>query len=88
MLLQVFTVFDSKAEAYLPPFYESAIGSAVRSFADTANNPEHSFNKHSSDYTLFHLGSYDDSTAIFEFHEAKIPLGMASEHIINGEQNV
>ena len=82
MLLQVFTVFDSKAESYLPPFYMPALGAALRSFSDTCNDPSHAFNKHPSDYCLFHLGTFDDSTATFEPFIAPQSLGLAQEHII------
>lgn len=82
MLLHVFTVFDSKTESYLPPFYQPALGAALRSFADVCNDPSHAFNKHPSDYTLFHLGSFDDSTARFDPLVTPVSLGIAQEHII------
>ena len=83
MLLQVFTVFDSKAETYLPPFYMPALGAALRSFADTCNDPSHAFNKHPSDYALFHLGSFDDSHASFDSFTTPVSLGLAQDHILS-----
>lgn len=81
MILQMFTVFDSKAEAYLPPFTTAARGQAVRSFSDTCNDPEHVFNKHPEDYTLFALGEFDDTTAEFDPLLTPVSLGVASEFI-------
>jgi len=81
MLLQVFTVFDSKAEAYLPPFYMSAIGAALRNFGDTCSTPDHPFHKHPQDYCLFHIGSFDDATGHIELLTAPISLGLAQDHI-------
>lgn len=81
MLLKMFTVYDSKAEAYLPPFYLAASGQAVRTFADTANDPNHAFGKHPSDYTLFEIGVFDDQHASFNILDAKISLGTAQENI-------
>ena len=36
---------------------------AVRAFADQANDETSTIQKHPEDYTLFHLGGYDDNTA-------------------------
>ncbi len=61
MLLQAFTVFDSKTEAYLKPFFCLSIGEAIRTFTDAVNEPGSPFNRHPADYTLFGIGSFDDS---------------------------
>ncbi len=60
----VFTVHDSKAQAYLPPFYLPEIGMAIRVFSDCVNSADHQFGKHPSDYTLFDLGVFNDNTGL------------------------
>lgn len=80
MIYQIFTVHDQKAGAYLPPFYFTTKGQAIRAFADTCNDPAHAFSKHPEDYTLFDLGTYDDGTAGFNPHVTPISLGTALEH--------
>lgn len=77
MILQRFTVFDSKAESFLQPFYSQAIGSALRSFEAAANEVGHDFQKYGADYTLFHLGSFDQATAEEINLPAKVNLGLA-----------
>ncbi len=79
MIHQMFTVFDSKAEAYLPPFYMQTRGAAIRAFQDTVNDPNHAFNKHPADYTLFIIGEFDDSTAAFNIHDVRKSCGNALE---------
>lgn len=79
MIMKMFTVFDSKAEAYLPPFYLSTRGQAIRAFSDSANDPGHAFNKHPSDYTLFMIGEFDDQDCGIELLQAKASLGLALE---------
>lgn len=79
MIHQVFTVFDSKTEAYLPPFYEQTKGSAIRSFSEAANTAGHQFQKYSEDFTLFHLGQYDDTSARFEMFKTPVSVGVAIE---------
>jgi len=81
MLHQVFTVFDSKSQAYLPPFYSPAIGSAIRSFSDSANQVDHPFYQHPEDYCLMHLGIFDDASAKFETLDVPASFGLAHEHI-------
>lgn len=61
MNFRIFSVYDNKAKAYLPPFIMPEQGQAVRVFADCVNSKDHQFNKHPSDYTLFELGMFDDN---------------------------
>ncbi len=64
MILNIFTIFDSKAGAYLPPFYLPQTGMALRTFADCINDAQHSFSKHPEDYTIMAIGTWDDTTAL------------------------
>lgn len=86
MKLKMFCVYDSKAEAFMQPFFMNSTGEAVRSWQDVVNDPKTQFNKHPADFTLFELGEYDDSSGSIAMHNAKIPLGTALEHKI--EQNI
>lgn len=56
LVLLLFAVFDSKAEAFSPPFTMRTKGEAMRSFADEANRQGSAFAAHPEDFTLFHLG--------------------------------
>lgn len=79
MITQVFSVYDSKTLAYLFPFQEQSTGGALRSFIDAIEDPQHTFSKHSEDFTLFHLGSFDNLTGRFEQFKTPVSLGVASE---------
>jgi len=79
MELQMFTVYDSKAEAYLSPFFFPSRGQAVRAFGDMSNDQNHSFNKHPEDYTLFCLGTFEDETGTMHLLPTKESLGLAIE---------
>ena len=65
MIHKMFSVFDSGAAAYLPPFILPRDEMAVRTFADCCKAPDHQFGKFPQDYTLFRLGTFDDETAEF-----------------------
>lgn len=79
MILKIFTVFDSKAEAYLPPFFLGSTGLAIRSFTDTVNGTDNNIAQHPEDYTLFELGEYDDANAIINQYSTPKSLGVAIE---------
>lgn len=59
----VFSVFDQKAKAFLPPFFMPTHGMATRVFSDCVNKDDHQFASHPEDYTLFEIGEFDDSNA-------------------------
>jgi len=75
-----FTVYDSKAETYLPPFFVPSKGLAIRAFEDCVNSEDHHFGKHPADYTLFSLGEFDTDTAYFE-PNGKISIGNGVEFL-------
>jgi len=65
MKKRVFTIYDEKSEAYLQPFFLDTVGQAKRAVTDCVNDENHQFCKHPADYTLFELGTFDDSTGEF-----------------------
>ena len=84
MILQVVSVHDSAVDAFGRPIFVAAIGAATRSFADEVNNPQSEMNKHPADYTLFHLGTFDDASGTFS-QSAPKQLARASDvHIPKG----
>lgn len=59
---QVVAIRDSKLNAFDRPFFAPTTAVAVRSFGDEVNRPESPMNKHLEDFSLWHLGTYDDET--------------------------
>lgn len=66
MRVRAFAVLDSKAKAFLPPFFYHEVGQAQRTFSDAINDPKHVFGTHPEDYVLYEIGLYDDATAKLE----------------------
>ncbi len=77
MTNKIFTVYDSKAEAYTTPFFSQTTATAIRAFTQAANEVDHDFNRYAADYTLFELGLWDDQTADITTHITLINLGTA-----------
>ena len=77
METQVYTVFDSKAERFLRPFFAENTAVALRSFQELIRTHDHQFNKFPEDYALFHIGSYDEKTGELTPLPAPVNLGLA-----------
>lgn len=77
MKLQLCAVYDAKSKSFSQPLSFVALGTATRSFEDEVNTPNSQYHKHPEDYTLFHLGEYDDNDASFKPLETPYSLGVA-----------
>ncbi len=76
MILLAFSVHDSKAESYTQPFFYTTTGQAIRAFQAAASEEGHNFNRFAADYTLFHVGSFNQETGLLE-HVIPLNLGNA-----------
>ena len=66
-------VYDSKAETFGQPAFFQTLGIAERAFLDNTKKDEMMKN-HPRDFTLFHLGSYEDSTGFFDSLTAPVQI--------------
>ena len=66
MKLNAYTIYDVASGIYMRPFFSQADGQAVRGFKDIATDAEHEIGKHPEDYTLFRIGSFNDTTGKME----------------------
>jgi len=65
MKFQIFSVYDRAISAFVQPFYARTKGEAIRSFTEACNDEKHQFNRHAADYSLMHLGEFDDNAGLF-----------------------
>lgn len=84
MVLKIFSIYDTKAEAYLPPFFSPTSGVAVRNFEAAAHDQSHAFHIHASDFCLMELGEFDDSNGSIKMLTAPRSLGLAINYIKPG----
>jgi len=75
----VFTVYDDKSEAYLQPFFLQKEAQAIRTFTDLVNDRNHQFGLHPGDYTLFVLGTFEDTDATWELLPTPVSLGKGNQ---------
>ena len=62
MKLHAYTIYDVASGTYMRPFFSQADGQAIRGFKDIATDADHEVGKHPEDYTLFRVGSWNDTT--------------------------
>nr|WAE43438.1 MAG: nonstructural protein [Microviridae sp.] len=65
MVGQVFSILDLKASAFSQPFVSAGKGTALRSFEQLVNDGKSLVCQYPGDFTLMHLGAFDDSTGTF-----------------------
>lgn len=74
--LLIFSVFDEKAQAYSKILgVHTTINVAIREFTVACQNPETFYNRFPNDYSLYHLGTYDEiSGRITSFPEPRFVI--------------
>lgn len=81
MKIEVFSVYDSKSKAFSQPFYSATVAVAIRNFTTACKDPNSQLAKHPEDFTLFHVGSFDDEIGRFMNLEHLANLGLASQFL-------
>lgn len=80
MKLIMYSVYDSKIEAYINPIFARSHGEALRRFEATARDEESDFHRYAADYTLMAVGEWDDERGKLTDYEANITLANAIEY--------
>lgn len=78
--MKIFSIYDSKAKAYLQPFFSPNHATAIRDFAEAVNEEKSNFHKHSGDYTLFAIATFDEHTGKITGND-RIDLGTANQYL-------
>ena len=78
--LKIYSVHDSKAEAFLAPFNAPTAGVAIRMWEAACKDPEHTFHQHAGDYTLFEIGEFDQTSGQVTGYAVLINLGIALQY--------
>lgn len=86
MVLKIFSVFDSKACAFVQPYFAVNVAVALRDFANAAQTEGHAFRRYAGDYELFLLGEWDPHEGSIKMFDAKQSLGLASMYVVKEEE--
>ena len=71
----LYTVFDSKANAFLPPFTAPTDLVAQRMVGDACKDATHPWAMHPGDYTLYAIGKWDEVTGDITPAQSPVALG-------------
>lgn len=71
MKLNIYSIFDDTAKAYMQPFFLHNHSLAVRAFTDQVNSENNNspLALHPEQFTLYHVGEFDDQTGNLELRE-------------------
>lgn len=79
--MNLYVVYDSKADVYQSLMTFRNKGQAIRGFAQGVNDPNTQLNQNPQDFTLFEIAEWDEDKGFIKPHDAKINCGLASEYI-------
>lgn len=79
MQTKVFSLYDSKAKMFGPPFYMQTRGMAVRALADLTQDGNSMVSRHPDDFVLYQIAEFDDNTAEFINKNPHELVSMASD---------
>lgn len=82
----VYSIYDSAAKAYFPPFFLHTEGMALRGFTDAVNDPNSQVGKHPKDYDLFQIGTFDDNTGQLTPLQTNKPLGNGLHFVVKSNE--
>jgi len=87
MILEIVSIYDQAIGAYSRPVFVQSTGVAIRSFSDEVNREDQNneMKRHPADFSLFHLGSFDDSTGLFVNIEPLPALLVQASNVITKE---
>jgi len=75
----IYSIFDSKSGIFSVPYFVINDNVALRSFADVVNDPSTTVFRHPTDYVLYKIGEFDDSTGRLTSITPVLSLGNAGE---------
>lgn len=76
-MTQLFSVFDSAAARFTEPWPAQTVELALRRFRHTVNKEGNDISMFPEDYTLFHVGEFDQETGRVTAFAAPHSLGVA-----------
>lgn len=81
MILNIYSIYDDAANAYMSPFFMHNHGLATRAFTDQVNseNPNQ-ISEHPEQFALFQIGEYDDTTGLITSLGSPKPMGRGNEY--------
>ena len=81
MKLNVYSIFDEKANLFARPYYFAQDGEAIRAFGNGVQDPKSMMSKHASDFKLYKIGTFEEETAELTSTQPPVYLSKAVDFI-------
>lgn len=82
----ILSIYDSKAEAFMRPFFVPTVMVGLREFQKMSQEEESPINQFPLDYSLWKLGEFDEFSG--EIKPTREQVGSAIEFTRDGERQV
>lgn len=73
-VLHIFSVKDTKADAWITPFMLPTKEMAIRTFSQACTDPDHQFGTFPQDFALSYLGEFDPINGKFKTNDPQLVL--------------
>lgn len=79
--MSVYAVLDVKANAFVSPHFHKSHGQAIRDFSAAVRGGKSMLSNYPDDFSLYHLGYFDEVSGLLEDVTPPVFLSRASEHV-------
>lgn len=79
MQVKVFSLYDSKAKTFGPPFFYQERGQAIRELKDVVETGQGMIGKHPDDFVMYQIAEYSDQIGEFINTNPHELISMASD---------
>jgi len=79
MKMNMYSVFDKKAEAFFQPYLAPTHGVGLRLFQQLAVDNTQNVGLYPEDFELFHIATFENSSALVEPVSPPLSLGLATQ---------
>lgn len=83
MIMGLYAIYDVKAGAYLSPFSFATDAMAKRGFINEVRRPDSLIGASSSDFSLYRMGTFDDSDGIQDMMKEVLMTGDEARSVID-----
>ena len=77
-MVKMYSIYDTKAEGWLPSFEAPNALVAMRRVQDETRSADHPMNMHGGDYYVFEVGERDPATGMITGYEKTAFVGLGS----------
>lgn len=81
MKLQICSIYDQVAQIHKQPFFFRNTAQAERAFAGEANREESEIAANPADYSLHHIGEFDEESGTIVGFDNPKSLGLAVKYV-------